>query len=84
MVHAWYFTWLMPFTVATRNRGSILLTASGFVYFTVYNRTATEGWFFPPWEIVLLWVPFILGFLWSYQGQWTECWPARKEVTVSV
>jgi alpha-1,6-mannosyltransferase len=69
LVHAWYFTWLMPFAVASRNLGSLLLTASGFVYFIVYHRLNAEpnlGWMFTPAEIALLWAPFVSGFLWTY------------------
>ena len=69
LVHAWYFTWLIPFAVASRNRGSILLSASAFVYFVVYHRLHVQpdlGWAFTPAEIALLWGPFIVGFLWTY------------------
>lgn len=69
LVHAWYFTWLMPFAVATRNRGSILLSASAFVYFIVYHRSSGQpehGWTFTSLEIALLWTPFVVGFLWTY------------------
>jgi hypothetical protein len=69
LVHAWYFTWLMPFAVASRNLGSLLLSASGFVYFIVYHRLNAEpglGWTFTPAELTLLWAPFVLGFLWTY------------------
>ena len=69
MVHAWYFVWLFPFAVATRNLGTILLSASGFVYFVVYHRLHAEpavGWSFTPLEITLLWMPFVIGFLRTY------------------
>jgi alpha-1,6-mannosyltransferase len=69
LVHAWYFTWLMPFAVASRNVGSLLLTSSGFVYFVVYHRLNAEpdlGWMFTPVEVALLWAPFVFGFLWTY------------------
>lgn len=68
LVHAWYFTWIIPFAVATRNRGSLMLTASAFVYFAVYHRSGSQsaGWTFTPLEITLLWLPFVLGFLWTY------------------
>ncbi len=76
LVHAWYFTWLMPFAVASLNRGSLLLSASGFVYFAVYHRMAEEGWVFRPWEIMLLWAPFLLGFLWTcLRAQRTDTTP---------
>ncbi len=70
LVHAWYFTWLMPFAVATRNRGSLWLTASGFVYFFVYHRFGMQPdsfWTFTSFEIALLWTPFVAGFLWTYR-----------------
>ena len=69
VVHAWYFSWLMPFAVASRNLGCLLLTSSGFVYFVAYHRLNAEpnlGWMFTPVEIALLWAPFIFGFLWTY------------------
>ncbi len=85
LVHAWYFTWLMPFAVASRNLGSRLLTASGFVYFIVYHRLNTGpdlGWLFTPTEITLLWVPFVFGFLWTYLPTLNMCWPERGDTTV--
>jgi len=67
LLHAWYFTWLMPFAVKTRNLGSILLAASGFTYFLLYHHVESpEGlWRLTPWETALLWLPFVAGFLWS-------------------
>ncbi len=76
MLHAWYFTWILPFAVATRNKGVIAVTASAFVYFMVYHHVeAPKGaWMLMPWETALLWFPFVVGFLWSaYQkraGEW--------------
>jgi hypothetical protein len=67
MVHAWYFTWLMPFAVQTRNLGIILLVASGFAYFLLYHHVESlDGeWRLTPWETALLWLRFVAGFLWS-------------------
>jgi alpha-1,6-mannosyltransferase len=85
LVHAWYFTWLMPFAVGSRNLGSLSLTASGFVYFTVYHRLNAQpdlGWTFTPAEIALLWAPFVFGFLWTYLRPLNMYWPERDDTTV--
>jgi hypothetical protein len=69
VIHAWYFTWLLPFAVASGNWGSRLLSASGFVYFLLpYRQFAgleTQGWFLANGERLILWLPFIVFFLWS-------------------
>lgn len=85
LVHAWYFTWLMPFAVASRNVGSLLLTGSGFVYFIVFHRLNAEpdlGWMFTPVEIALLWTPFVFGFLWTYARPLRARWPGRGDSTL--
>ncbi|MFQ3670996.1 MAG: hypothetical protein SNJ84_06025 [Verrucomicrobiia bacterium] len=67
MLHAWYFTWLMPLAVATRNRGSLAVTASSFVYFMLYHHVeAPQGaWKLSPWETGFLWLPLVIGFVYS-------------------
>lgn len=67
MLHAWYFTWVIPFVVTTRNRGVILVTASSFFYFLLYHHVeAPQGeWLLSSWETALLWLPYVGGFLWS-------------------
>ncbi len=67
MLHAWYFTWIIPFAVKTRNLGALLLTASGFTYFLLYHHVESPGgmWRLSPLETALLWLPFASGFLWS-------------------
>lgn len=74
MLHAWYFTWLMPFAVQTRNLGSILLVASGFTYFLLYHHVESPGgfWRLTAWETAILWLPFVAGFLWS---EWRRIHP---------
>ncbi len=66
LVHAWYFVWIIPFAVASRNAGTIALSASGFIYFLLYHYVeAPQGqWILPPWQIALLWLPFVAGFIW--------------------
>jgi alpha-1,6-mannosyltransferase len=68
LIHIWYFTWMIPFAVVSRNRGTLLLSASGFVYFSLYHRlemTPEVQWQLTLVETLLLWTPFVLGFLWS-------------------
>ncbi len=71
MLHAWYFTWIIPFAVMTRNRGAIVVTVSAFVYFMLYHHVeAPKGeWLLQPWETALLWLPYVGGFLWSVLKQ---------------
>ena len=69
VIHIWYFTWLIPFAVVSRNRGTLLLTASGFIYFALYHRLAHIPQ--APWQLTLpetlfLWLPLVLGFLWTW------------------
>jgi hypothetical protein len=66
MLHVWYFTWLLPFAAATRNRGSVALTVTGTLYFIMCHRIALgETWTLCWWERALIWLPFVAGFLWS-------------------
>ncbi len=71
IVHAWYFTWLIPFAVATRNLGIKWVSLSTFIYFVLtYRQTLGDNsWFLTPMERYWLWLPLIIGFIWS---QWTE------------
>lgn len=70
MLHAWYFTWVIPFATETRNRGAVLVTASAFVYFLLNHHVKLpEGeWLLRPWETALLWLPYVCGFLWSMRS----------------
>jgi hypothetical protein len=67
VIHAWYFTWMIPFAVASGNWGTRLLSASGFVYFLLpyrqFTGLETERWFLSDGERVILWLPFIVGYL---------------------
>jgi hypothetical protein len=77
VVHAWYFTWLIPFGVASRNLGTKFLSISGFVYFLLpYRQFAGiegERWFLTISERALLWLPFLLGYaislLWAAKSR---------------
>jgi len=64
-VHGWYFTWLVPFAVATRHAGTLALSVSGFAYFWLIHRGATMGdWTQPTATKLVLWMPFLLGWIW--------------------
>jgi hypothetical protein len=67
IIHAWYFTWIIPFAVASRNFGVRLLSISAFIYFALPYRQAAGNldWLLTPWERALLWLPFLLGWGWS-------------------
>ena len=73
VVHGWYFTWIMPFGVASRNWGIRLLSFSAFIYFLLPYRHLTglaeEGWHLTDIERGLLWIPFIVGFIGSFLSQ---------------
>lgn len=74
-VHAWYFLWLVPFAVATRNWGTRWVSISGFTYFILQERTAlntdpdVNPWVLTPMESFFLWGPFVAGFCWT---RWKE------------
>lgn len=67
LVHAWYFIWLAPFGVASKNWGIRLVSISVFVYFMLPYRQATEAgeWRQTVIEAVVMWLPFVAGFAWS-------------------
>lgn len=63
IIHAWYFTWLIPFAVATRHLGIRLVSLSAFVYFILPYRQGLGhlNWNLTDVERLLLWLPFIVG-----------------------
>jgi alpha-1,6-mannosyltransferase len=63
IIHFWYFTWIVPFAVATQNWGVRLVSLSAFVYFVLPSRN--PDWRLTEFERLLLWLPFILGWLWT-------------------
>lgn len=67
MVHAWYFTWLIPFAVATRNAGSIAVSISAFAYFGILHLSGVPrgGWPLLLLQYAIIWLPLICGFAWS-------------------
>ena len=68
--HAWYFTWLMPWAVASRNLGTRWLAVSGFAYFWVWDGVAREAeWTQTTAERAWVWGPLLVGFAWT---KWRE------------
>lgn len=63
IVHFWYFTWIVPFAVPSQNWGVRLVSLSAFIYFVLPSRV--PDWRLTEPERLLLWLPFILGWLWS-------------------
>ncbi|MEM9089579.1 MAG: glycosyltransferase family 2 protein [Cyanobacteria bacterium P01_F01_bin.53] len=63
IIHAWYFTWLAPFAVASRNWGTRLVCVSSFVYFALPYGLALggESWTLSPLQYWALWAPLLLG-----------------------
>lgn len=63
MLHAWYFIWILPFAVKSRNWGSIALASTGITYFIVHYRFSQPGgeWTFSWWERAVIWLPFLVG-----------------------
>jgi len=68
IVHAWYFTWIIPFAVGTGNWGVRLVSISAFVYFVLPYRQGlgNYNWQLTEFETWLLWLPFVFGLSWSY------------------
>lgn len=65
-VHFWYFAWLVPWAVASRNYGIIAVSVSGFGYFWLWESQAQGGgWVQSPGEKLVIWVPLLLGFWWG-------------------
>jgi len=59
IIHAWYFSWLIPFAVPNGHWGARLVSGSAFLYFVLPSRL-------PIWELteperLLLWAPLLLG-----------------------
>lgn len=67
IIHGWYFTWIIPFAVGTKNWGIRLVSLSAFIYFVLPYRQALGDryWNLTDTETWLLWLPFILGCAWS-------------------
>jgi hypothetical protein len=64
IIHFWYFTWIVPFAVPSRNWGVRWVSLSAFVYFVLPSRI--PDWRLTEPERLFLWLPFVLGWVWSY------------------
>ena len=67
IIHGWYFTWIIPFAVGTKNWGIRLVSLSAFVYFVLPYRQALgdRHWNLTDTETWLLWLPFLLGYIYT-------------------
>lgn len=63
IVHFWYFTWLVLFTLPIQNWGVRLISLSSFIYFILPSRL--PDWRLTEAERLWLWLPFVLGWLWT-------------------
>ena len=75
IIHAWYFTWLVPFAVASRNWGTRLVSLSALIYFALPHQLATGlgDWTLNATQRFWLWGPFLFGLGLS------SLWPAHRE-----
>jgi len=63
MVHAWYFTWAIPFAIKRHRLLVVGLSITGWLYFLYPYRLAKHGeWLLHFPERLLIWAPLI--FLW--------------------
>ena len=64
IIHGWYFTWIIPFGVATQNIGIRLISLSCLSYFILPYRQALghRNWQLNLTETLCLWLPFFLGY----------------------
>lgn len=67
MVHAWYFTWLIPFAVVTRNVGTIAVSVTAFAYFGMpfVQGVPEAGSVAVALQRIIIWLPLIAGYAWS-------------------
>ncbi|WP_204106038.1 MULTISPECIES: glycosyltransferase family 2 protein [Spirulina sp. CCY15215] len=67
IIHAWYFSWLVPFAVASRNLGTKLISMTVFIYFILQYRAALGiyDWWMNESARLFLWLPFVGGWCWS-------------------
>jgi len=79
VIHIWYFTWLIPFAVATQNLGTRLVSFSAFVYLALLYRQSLGdfGWVLTPLERSLLWLPLVLGWGWTHLRSVTASKPSH-------
>ncbi|VEP15769.1 Glycosyl transferase 2 family protein [Hyella patelloides LEGE 07179] len=64
IIHGWYFTWIIPFGVATQNWGIRLISISSLVYFMMPYRSSLGNhyWKLTMVETLCLWLPFAIGY----------------------
>lgn len=81
MVHAWYFTWLIPFAVFTRNVGTIAVSLTAFAYFGIpsMHEMLDRDPTLVGVQRAFIWLPLIAGFAWTRCGQGLSALSPPKE-----
>lgn len=71
IVHGWYFTWIVPFAVATQNLGVRLVSLSAFIYFVLPYRQALghKHWRLTAIETLCMWLPLLIGYFWRVKSK---------------
>lgn len=84
IIHAWYFSWLVPFSTVSHNLGTRLVSISAFAYFVLPHREALDiqGWDLSDPERFWLWAPFVVGYGWTLWRQWMGTGTSRKERSI--
>jgi alpha-1,6-mannosyltransferase len=78
IVHFWYFTWMVPFAVPNQNWGVRWVSLSAFIYFVLPSRL--PDWRLTEPERLLLWLPFIVGWFWTWQTMRNQSRIAGREL----
>jgi hypothetical protein len=83
MVHVWYFTWLIPFAVGTRNLGTIAVSVTGFAYFGIpaVPGLLENRWLLLLMERGLVWLPLMVGLAVTL---WKESAERRRSKAISI
>ena len=69
IIHLWYFTWLVPFAIASGHLGIRWVSLSAFAYLILPYQQATlpnANWAMPLPARLILWLPLLVGII----GQW--------------
>jgi len=76
-VHAWYFTWAIPFSSATGNLGFRVAGITVGAYFLLEHRQALGPslWRLTWIEWVFMWIPILAAFAYS---RWRELVPTKR------
>ncbi|MGB5733926.1 MAG: glycosyltransferase [Thiohalocapsa sp.] len=65
VVHLWYLTWVLPFTVLRPRLHWLMLSVSAGAYFFVWDNQRAGSWSLLPWQETLFWAPFLLALMYD-------------------